>query len=248
MNNDIHIGLQGKGGVGKSWQASLLAQVLAAMDTKLLAIDTDPVNQTLSRYESLPVRSLEILTAHKQINTRAFDQMVDWMIEHDGPVVVDNGATSFVPATGYLVENDTIGLLAAHKRRVILHCVITGGQALDDTIIGLRTLLKNTAAPIVVWLNEFHGPIQKDGKTFIESETYSEYQGRILGIVTLTQRNAETFGRDISDMTSRFQTFAEALADPTLGHAQKNRLRQTWDDIAGQLIPLLNGGTAEAAA
>lgn len=248
MNNDIHIGLQGKGGCGKSWQASLLAQALAAMDTNLMAIDTDPVNQTLRRYKSLPVRALEILNAGQQIDTRAFDQMVEWMIEHDGPVVVDNGATSFVPATGYLVENDTIGLLAANGRRVVLHCVITGGQALDDTITGLRALLKNTTAPIIVWENEHHGPVIKDGKTFLESDTYREYQSRILGIVTLHQRNADTYGRDISDMTSRFQTFAEALADPTLGHAQKHRLRQVWDNIAGQLIPLLNGKAAEVAA
>lgn len=244
MNNDIHIGLQGKGGVGKSWQSSLLAQVLAAMNTKLMAIDTDPVNQTLYRYKSLPVRALEILTDKQQIDTRAFDQMVEWMIEHDGPVVVDNGATSFVPATGYLVENDTIGLLAAHKRRVVLHCVITGGQALDDTMTGLRTLLKNTTAPIIVWENEFNGPVQKDGKAFRDSDTYREYRERIIGIVTLHQRNADTYGRDIRDMTGRFQTFAEALADPTLGHAPKHRLRQVWGDIASQLVPLLQGDAA----
>lgn len=247
MKNDIHIGLQGKGGVGKSWQASLLAQALAAMETNLMAIDTDPVNQTLFRYKSLPVRALEILNAQQQIDTRAFDQMVEWMIEHNGPIVVDNGATSFVPATGYLVENDTIGLLAAHNRRVILHSVIIGGQELDDTITGLRALLKNTTAPIIVWENEYNGPIQKDGKAFRESDTYREYQDRIIGIVTLHQRNADTYGRDIREMTGRFQTFAEALADPNLGHAPKHRLRQVWDDIAGQLIPMLNG-EAEAAA
>ena len=60
----IHLILQGKGGVGKSLSASILCQYLLAQGKELLAIDTDPVNQTLTGYKALPVQKLELcLTA-----------------------------------------------------------------------------------------------------------------------------------------------------------------------------------------
>ncbi len=47
--NSIHLSLQGKGGVGKSLVASILAQYFLHTGRDLCCIDTDPVNQTLSQ-------------------------------------------------------------------------------------------------------------------------------------------------------------------------------------------------------
>lgn len=243
-NNHIHIVLQGKGGVGKSLIAALIAQVLQSHKTDLCGIDTDPVNQTLARYRALPVRPLEILTADRQIDSRQFDQMIEWMIEHNGPVVVDNGATSFVPVTGYLAETGAIDFLQEQGRRVILHTVLVGGQAMDDTLAGLQALLIGTRAQVVVWENEFFGPVERNGRRFIDSAIYTEHRDRIEGIVTLRRRNADTFGRDIAALTADALTFVEALASPDFGPMPKHRLKQIWTDIAGQLTPILKGAAA----
>ncbi|MBI3146319.1 MAG: conjugal transfer protein TraL [Pseudogulbenkiania sp.] len=240
----MHIVLQGKGGVGKSLIAALIAQVLQSLDTNLRGIDTDPVNQTLARYRALPVRPLEILTADRQIDSRQFDQMIEWMIEHDGPVVVDNGATSFVPVTGYLAETGAIDFLQEQGRRVILHTVLVGGQAMDDTLAGLQALLIGTRAQVVVWENEFFGPVERNGKRFADSAIYAEHRDRIEGIVTLRRRNVDTFGRDIAALTADALTFGEALASPDFGPMPKHRLKQVWADIAGQLTPVLQGQAA----
>ena len=48
----VHITLQGKGGVGKSLVASLLAQHHLESGTPVVCIDTDPVNATLSGYRA----------------------------------------------------------------------------------------------------------------------------------------------------------------------------------------------------
>ena len=239
--NQIHFVLQGKGGVGKSWTAALIAQVLQALDANLLCIDTDPVNQTLHRYSALPVRPLEILTADQQIDARRFDDMVEWLLAHDGAAVIDNGATSFVPATAYLAETGALDVLAAAGRPVLLHTVLVGGQGMADTLVGLHALLKSTTAPVVVWENEFWGPVEQDGKRFIDGETYATYRNRIAGIVTLRSRNAATYGRDIAAMTTASTTFAQALADPAFGTMPRHRLQQVWTDIASQLTPILKG-------
>ena len=49
----IHLTLQGKGGVGKSLVASILAQYFRHRGTEIHCLDTDPVNQTFSRYIEL---------------------------------------------------------------------------------------------------------------------------------------------------------------------------------------------------
>lgn len=48
----IHMVLQGKGGVGKSFIASTLAQHKLAKGKKLLCIDTDPVNATFNGFKN----------------------------------------------------------------------------------------------------------------------------------------------------------------------------------------------------
>ena len=50
---EIHLTLQGKGGVGKSLVASLLAQYFGERKGFVRCIDTDPVNRTLAQYSAL---------------------------------------------------------------------------------------------------------------------------------------------------------------------------------------------------
>ena len=47
----IHMILQGKGGVGKSFISSILAQHRIAKGKNPLCIDTDPVNATFLRFQ-----------------------------------------------------------------------------------------------------------------------------------------------------------------------------------------------------
>ena len=56
MQNTIHFILQGKGGCGKSFVASLLAQFFAAQDADLKTFDTDQENNTFSQYAQLNVQ------------------------------------------------------------------------------------------------------------------------------------------------------------------------------------------------
>ncbi|NHQ81144.1 conjugal transfer protein TraL [Chromobacterium vaccinii] len=247
--NDTHITLQGKGGVGKSHITSLLAQAIwAIFGIRPLGIDTDPVNKTLMHFPALQARGLDILNQDNQINSRQFDTMVEWLLEHDGPAVIDNGATSFIPATGYLAETGAIDVLNAAGRRVFIHTVLVGGQAMDDTIDGLAALLDSTSAPIVVWENEHFGPVEREGRRFRDSSVYHENRERIAGIVTLRRPNADLAGRDIAELSIKGQTFAEALASPEWGRMPKHRLQMVWADYLQQLRPILTQGLPEELA
>src|SRR6266545_6675042 len=58
----VHLSLQGKGGVGKSLVASLLAQYFRhRKGMTVRCIDADPVNQTLTQYKELGAERLDLL-------------------------------------------------------------------------------------------------------------------------------------------------------------------------------------------
>ena len=73
---NVHMILQGKGGVGKSFIASLLAQHKIADHKNILCIDTDPVNATFAGFKALNVKRLELMDGDV-INARKFDDLIE---------------------------------------------------------------------------------------------------------------------------------------------------------------------------
>src|SRR5713226_6726048 len=79
----IHLSLQGKGGVGKSLIASILAQYFLHHGVEIHCLDTDPVNQTLSQYSALGAEHLELLRDGR-IDSRGFDALMERLLTEDG--------------------------------------------------------------------------------------------------------------------------------------------------------------------
>lgn len=50
--------------------------------------------------------------------------------------MVDNGASSFVPVSQYLLENDVVGMMVAEARQPVVHTVINGGPAMLQVTAG----------------------------------------------------------------------------------------------------------------
>jgi hypothetical protein len=209
----IEMILQGKGGVGKSLVAALLAQYFTNQGEAPLCVDTDPVNATFSGYKAFQVETLNIMDGD-DINPRAFDQLIERIMTTDqNRMVIDNGASTFVPLCSYLLQNGVVDLLSDAGHSIRLHTVITGGQALPDTIEGFSSLARNIAgAPIVCWINEYFGKPVKDGKSFEESKVFDRNKGRVEALVTVPAVKPETFGHDMNKMMTRRDTFAEATA------------------------------------
>ena len=65
LGDSVHFSLQGKGGVGKSLVASILAQYLSHKHFDLKCYDTDPVNQTFHSYIGLNVSHLVLMKGAK---------------------------------------------------------------------------------------------------------------------------------------------------------------------------------------
>lgn len=222
----IHMLLQGKGGVGKSFIAATLAQYKESKGQKPLCIDTDPVNATFHGYKALDVQRLQIME-DDEINPRKFDALVDLVAEARDAVVIDNGASSFVPLSHYLISNQVPALLAEMGHELVVHTVVTGGQALLDTVSGFAHITSQFPAEslFVVWLNPYWGPIEHEGKGFEQLKAYLANKDRVSAIIQIPALKQETYGRDLSEMLQERRTFAEALAMESLTIMTRQRLK-----------------------
>src|SRR5579875_3810846 len=233
--NAIHLSLQGKGGVCKSFIASILAQYFVARGKAIRCIDTDPVNTTLFQYKALSVSRLELLR-DGGIDQRGFDVLMERLLTEDATFIVDNGASTFIPLWNYILENNAVEVLTRAGKRLFVHTVITGGQALVDTLYGFKSLVDSTSDQnIIVWLNEYFGRIERDGKCFEEMGAYKDSADKVLGSVHLTRRNQDTFGHDLEEVISRKLTLEEAIKDGPFTIMSKQRLKVMQRDWFEQL-------------
>lgn len=223
----IHMMLQGKGGVGKSFISAMLAQYKKSKGQAPLCIDTDPVNGTFHGYKALDVTKLDIMEGD-EINSRKFDMLIELIAGngHDD-VIVDNGSSTFVPLSHYLISNEVGELLNTMGHELVIHTVVTGGQALLDTINGFSLLISQFPEPALftVWLNQYWGPIEHEKRGFEKFKAYQDNRAPGLGHCDHPQLKEETFGRDLSDMLQERLTFDEALQMDSLTIMTRQRLK-----------------------
>lgn len=232
----VHFTLQGKGGVGKSLVASLIAQYMIQEGKQPLCIDTDPISATFYGYKALNVQHLQIMEGD-EINSMMFDELFELISSTDEDVVIDNGANSFIPLVNYLISTQIPSMLQDMEHELVIHTVITGGQALGNTVNGFSQLVTQfpDEARFVVWLNPFWGPIEHEGKSFIDFKAYKDNKERVSAIVEIPSLKHQTFERDLSDMLQKNLTFDEVAESPDFGSVSKSHLAQVKKAIFDQL-------------
>lgn len=236
---DIHFIVQGKGGVGKSFIASLLAQFFAEhKSTDVMCFDTDPVNQTFSRYQALNVQTIDILDEHNNIDGSKFDVLMNTLLTENGSAIVDNGAATFIPLMSYLKENDAIDMLKDSGAEVYFHIPIQGGQGLNDTLAGLISIVHSLPVKIVVWLNHHMGAIRLDDQVFTDSKIYQNNTEKIVHVINIEERNPDTFGKDIKRMTENHLTIGEVFSSSDFQLMSKQRIKIFYKNIAKQLASM----------
>jgi hypothetical protein len=229
--------LQGKGGVGKTFVASLLAQFYQERNESVVCLDTDPVNGSFSAIRALGARHVGLL-AGDRVDVDALDDLVERVMTEDTHFVIDNGAASFVPLSRYLIEHDIAGLIADAGKRAVVHTILIGGPAMLDTAKALEAVIEQfpPSVELIVWLNEFFGPIVTDaGETFEQTPLYERNRARIAGLLRLQRLNPDTYGRNLREMLARQMTFREADQSPELRVVARQRLRQIWRPIRDQI-------------
>lgn len=233
----VHLIMQGKGGVGKTLISALISQYFLSQNKKILCIDTDPVNTTFAGYKTLDVKVIGLMEDNT-IKPRNFDNLIEAIAHSEADdIVVDNGASSFVPLAHYLLNNNIPELFRDMNIELCIHTVIVGSQGLLDCINGFDALVRNfirnndtenqesSKPKLYVWLNHYFGPIEAEGKQFFDMKCFqnnSEYITQVLQIPTM---EAETYGLDFTEILQNKVTFKEAYQNENLTIMNRQRLK-----------------------
>ncbi|EDR7002805.1 conjugal transfer protein, TraL family [Salmonella enterica subsp. enterica serovar Java] len=244
MNNTAHLILQGKGGVGKSLVSSMLAQYMQERNYIPICGDTDPVNTTFYQIKGLNV-ALVPITEGGTVVQRLFDPLFESIISAEHPVIVDNGASTFLPMLKFLKSNLILDTLDQFGKNTYIHTIITGGQAKDDTANGLIALIDmikeaGTKTKIVVWKNEFWGKPLFDGKQLEDMPWIKKNNDVIQGIVSIIDRDSDAFSTDIKIMTENHMTYNEVKESELFGLIAKSRIFRVFNDVYNELDLVFN--------
>ncbi|WP_193087514.1 conjugal transfer protein TraL [Advenella sp. FME57] len=232
----VHIVIQGKGGVGKTFISSILAQYYLEKNVDPVhCFDTDPVNRSFSQIAALKVELINILNKKNEIDARQFDPLVEKLISVDGIRIIDNGSTSFIPLLAYMNENGVVDFLREAGTTVYCHVPLQGGQAFGDTILALAKVLKSLKTQTVVWLNNFQGQVVDNVQGFQDMGVYKSNKALICGIVDIPDRSKDTFGMDIRSMTAQNLTFDEVTQSDKFFIMSKQRILMFKRGIYEQL-------------
>lgn len=236
MDNTIHFILQGKGGIGKSFVAVMLAQYFKSKGANLKAFDTDQENTTFSHYKALGAQHVPVMNESRTIDAKRFDGLMETLLTEEGTFVIDNGANTFSPLLAYMIENDAVPFMVENGKTVYLHTVVGGGDTIADTANGFNSIAQGIDAPLVLWMNEHFGPMKTpDGKDFTETKVFKSHQDRLHGTVVLQARNHQTHGQDMKKMNTKRLTVEEVMQSPDFVMMEKQRIRSFTKDVFSQL-------------
>jgi hypothetical protein len=161
--------------------------------------------------------------------------MIEMIINTKSSVVIDTGASTFLPISKYLLNDAIFELLHDdHEKEIFVH-VVLNAQTQNDLISTVSCLesIANSFPEIVklvIWLNEFGGPI----KGFEESKLYHSIKHRVLAMIEIKNPD-ELSLKDIGAMQNSFLTYDEAIASGSFWVVSKSRLFRLKRFIFSQL-------------
>jgi hypothetical protein len=234
-DNTIHLVASSKGGVGKSFVCWNFAEYLYDKGTEFYAADTDPSTPTFLNYAAFNVEHINIADSNLRINRIKFDTLHEDICKNPRPCVIDSGSSTFLSLMDYLKSEKIVENFQAEGRQVVIHTPLVGGQSFDHTVRSLQSILQFTQARVVVWENEVSGPISRDGVRFVDSTLFKQYANRILGVVKIQERDTDTYGPLVQNMTSQHLTYRQMLERSDIMTIAKQRIKNMRKDIFDQL-------------
>jgi len=247
----FHLLLSGKGSVGKSVVARLLAEFVRDTTQEApLTFDADPVNASFTAVTTFGAKTINLLETEQKIDASRFDAMMTEILYEDRSVVIDSGASSYLALFNYLEENNIVSVLKGCGFDVYLHTIITGGAAVTFTTKNFLDVAERFGdeANVVAWLNHFWERIESDeGKPFTEWQAYKSQSHRVHSVLEIPRMLADTSGRDYTNMLKANVSFAEVMSgDADFNIMVRSRLQKIRKAIFGAMLTTLLGVDDEA--
>lgn len=229
-----HIIMQGKGGVGKSTISRVMFEYLYENHKTVIALDADPINPTL--YARIKDRGnvsrVQLIDDQSnRIEEIKFDKMIEEIISSsdDTAVIIDTGASSFLPFISYMSNNYIPRVLNEAGYEVFIHTIVTGGLASSDTFAGFYKLALEfgNETNVFAWVNNYFGRIYIKDMRFSEVPEVKELISKemISGIIEL-EPLYELHNEAFLSFLNQGESFNEAARSKSFDLMTQIRIRQ----------------------
>lgn len=243
-SSQAHFVLQGKGGVGKSVVSSLLAQFFIEHNYPVKGIDTDPINQSFASLPFLDTKAETVTdTQSNETNHRIIDGIMGEILETPAVYVVDNGASSFIPMSVYLIDGGGLETLAQEGVIPVIHLVIPVGPETDMAVEGCMSLIESVGGqiPVVLWINEREDSWEHYfGAKFEDNALYKDIEESVSGIVTIPHLKAPA-SLNFAEMLRQKMSFAEVSTSDKWLFMEKARMKRIKGEIFSNIETALQG-------
>ncbi len=217
MSRNLHLVMQAKGGVGKTFIASMMLQFLRERDPNIMAYDVDPTNNTLSCFKSLDVNYLNLLENKRNVDVNDFDRLFEYVQTSNSDAVVDSGSSSFVPLYTFFTKDRADEIFTQVGYNVILHVPIIGGESRNECLVKLESMINEIPnAYFVVWLNEYFGEVFNpksitpgEPHYFEDLDVFKNNKDRIKAVITINKEPEDGNGKLFKQIISNFWTFED---------------------------------------
>lgn len=249
QKQNLHIVMQAKGGVGKSFISALLLEFIShKAKNQALGIDTDFNNHSLSDIESLDVTFLSIMSDGQEVDIKKFDDLTMFLLESvktkNKDIVIDIGASTFTPYFQYINESGIFEILGS-SYNIFVHIPIAGGQSQDDCLNGMDQMIAafEDRCSYVVWANEHFGELKNNqGNSFEEIEQYTKHKEKIFGLMYMRKRDV-LFSNAIERLKKSRKTFSDVNMDDSFNILDKSRLQKVKNDYWQMLDIIIPTGS-----
>ena len=117
VQRKVHLVLNSKGGIGKSFASGLIAEFLRDRGEPLVCLDTDALNATFRDLKALNVEPVRVFGEDGDaVDIQSIDGMVERFLTEDASFVVDSGASVFVPLSQHLVNDAVVTRLRSGEK------------------------------------------------------------------------------------------------------------------------------------
>ena len=229
MSKTIHIVMQGKGGVGKSVVARLIAEYMIEKERSYAAFDADPVNQTFGALTGFGVEIVDLVKAGN-VDAARFDGLVEKaMASETEAVIIDTGAAAFLPLLRYIEDTALPELLAENGHELFFHTVVTGGPSFDDTFEGFARMSERFGddANVIAWVNSYFGDVENEGTAFSDMKDVKDLikREKLAGIIMIPEMS-DLPRADFSAFLKRDTPFARIKDDTDVSLMARSRLQK----------------------
>jgi hypothetical protein len=233
--HDVHLVISPKGGVGKSFISSLLAQFSKdSLGQPMKLLDLDQSNTTLARLKALGGQEVSLLTDGR-FDSDKMDGVMNILASESGPFLLDVGASVFQDVWRYFVKYQISSGLQGEGRRLIYHVVLAGGTETVDGLAGFRSICaESSGRQVVAWVNPVRGPVNFEGKDFLDMKVYKENEEKVLATILLPLSDEATMN-DLSNIGKKRLTLDEVNGDASIFFPSKQRLRVYRSEVFKQI-------------